>query len=145
MAKGMDKRAFTLVELLITMVVAVIVISGVILSLINTMVLNEYNQEFSIAMNIARAQLEQQIANRSDFDNLISSTGTLTKSADGLDGLYRVDITNPYPDLRDISVAVCWKSRGGRIIGDCVSNGGNLAWVSPNSSPCFLSTSLARR
>lgn len=152
--KKSNKRSFTLVELLITMVVSVVVISGVILSLVNTMVLNEYNQGFSVAMNIARAKLEDQLAQRSPstWDNIVDvPSATLTKALDGIDGLYRIEVSNPViggnpvTDIKDITVSVCWKARAGRIIGDCEISGGNLAWKSPYSSPCRLSTSIARR
>ena len=52
------KSAFSLAELLIAAVVTTLVIKGVSMSTVNSMVLNEYNRWFSIAMNFARLKLE---------------------------------------------------------------------------------------
>lgn len=154
----MNKRSFTLVELLITMVVSALVINGVIMSLINSMVLNEYNKEFSIAMNIARSKAEEQINKRTNFSTITSINNTTTPPAppltlanDGLNGLYRVDVTDvatSFSQLKNIKVAVCWKTRGGRIIGDCrdSNNDGVLdQWTGALSSPCSISTAIAQR
>jgi len=134
---------------MITIVVSALVLNGVIMSLVNSMVLNEYNQGFSIAMNFARAQIEGILSRRSDFSNIVSiPSGTLTVTANGINGLYRVDVIDVIPNqLKDVKVAVCWKARGGRIIGDCTSdNSGTLKWKSPNpSSPCMLETAIAAR
>ena len=148
----MNKRSFTLVELLITMVVSALVINGVIMSLINSMVLNEYNKEFSIAINIARSKVEEQINKRTNFSTIISiPLGTLTIANDGLNGLYRVEVTDvatSFSQLKNDVVKVCWKTRSGRIIGDCQdsNNDGVLdKWTGAMSSPCSISTAIAQR
>ena len=151
----MNRKSFTLVELLVTIIVAVLVISGVLMSLINSMVLNEYNQQFSIAMNVARARLEEVISNRPNFTSIVTNAdGTLpanqlTIAADGIAGLVRVDVNDITTDLKDVTVTICWKARGGRIIGSCqLGVAGNLQWnnaVSPPQSHCALSTAIARR
>ena len=52
----------SLAELLIAAVVTTLVIKGVSMSTVNSMILNEYNRGFSIAMNFARLKLEETIA-----------------------------------------------------------------------------------
>jgi len=138
------KDSFTLVELLITMVVAVLVLNGVIMSLVNSMVLNEYNQSFTYAMNISKAKIEEVLSRRSNFSGIVSTTGTLTAAANGIDGLYRIDVEDVVADeLKNIKVAVCWKARGGKIIGDCALINSVLQWQTPYSSPCMAETAVA--
>lgn len=146
-----NKRAFTMIELLITMVVSALVINGVIMSIVNSMVLNQYNQEFSIAMNIARAEIEESISQKSSFISIVNETGAssvLTLAANGLNGCKRKVVTDIVDgDLKNVSVYVCWTGRGGRQIGTC-DNPATLTTpcdaASP-TSPCMLETAVARR
>ena len=150
----LKNEAFTLVELLIAIAVAALVISGVFMSLVNSMVLDSYNQNFTIAMNIARAKMEGVFNQRSDFANITSSTNNpLSLPTDRLDGNWRIDVTEVIgtgqnSELKGIRVSVCWKERRGRIIGDCEDPNGDgvLTWKAGlNGSPCTIETSLAKR
>ncbi len=151
----MKKRAFTIIELLITIVVSALVINGVIMSLINSMVLNEYNQEFSIAMNVARAQVESIISKKTDWTKLpvpdangiaVIVDPPLTLANDGIFGRYKVVLTDVNPQLKNVKVSVCWRARGNRVIGDCTCTNAGCTWVSPSgSSPCSIETAIAQR
>ena len=155
------KKAFTLVELLITIVVAALVLNGVLMSLVNSMVLNEYNQGFTLAMNFAKTQMENILSQSSNLATIVSVPGegdpdkarkqVLTVAANSINGLYRIDVTDigaaaglAANELKNVKIAVCWKARGNRIIGDCkVGSTGALEWKSPYSSPCVLETAIA--
>ncbi len=169
----LGRRSFTLIELMITIVVGLLVLGGVSLSIFNSLVLNEYNEKFTTAMNFARKQLEQTIAKKSSFSTIISVLDTTctssstanTLAAAGLDGNYRIEV-NPVPvtgsvsaEIVDVRVVVCWKMRGGRIIGECTldsnlipppsSTCGQLKFndINGNSkydSPCTLETAVAQ-
>ena len=162
--RSKSSKAFTLIELLVAVAVAALVISGVFMSLVNSMVLDSYNQNFTIAMNIARAKLEGVFNQRSNFkDGIIDDVdddgnNTLTLASDRLTGNWRIDVACEIPsgapdndancELKNIKVSVCWKERGGRIIGDCedADDDGDLEWrAGMNNSPCSLETSIARR
>ena len=144
----LNKQSFTLVELLITMVVSALVINGVIMSLVNSMVLNEFNKGFSVAINIARAKTEEVIGKRSNFASIVFEDGPLSLTTDGIDGRYRIDVetvpaTDPNSPLKNVRVSVCWRARGGRIIGECtVPAGSSLQWksLSPAPTSCTPST-----
>ena len=150
-----EKQSFTLVELLIAMVISTLVISGVIMSLVNSMILNEYNQGFSVAINTARAKMEEAISKRSVFSNIFSEEGSLTVADDKIDGLYRIDVTDLVAsELKNVKVSVCWRARGGRIIGDCENDPDDptfLRWKTNipcppcPSSPCSIETAIAKR
>ncbi len=152
-SKRFRSKAFTLIELLIAIAVAALVISGVFMSLINSMVLDSYNQNFTVAMNIARAKLENVFNQRNGFANISSSSGILTANVNHLDGAWRIDVTDVQgagddSELKNIKVAICWKDRRGRIIGDCRDSDGDgvLEWIPGQSdSPCSVETSIAKR
>ena len=155
------KSSFSLAELLVTVTVAILVLGGVLISMISAMMLNEANEKFSIAMNIARNKLEDIFSRRTDFDTIIDAVGCLDFDSDGNDldctpnpelskGMYRIDVTDVTSDLKEIKIAICWRGRGTKIIGDCQDvaippESGDLQWVAPFSSPCVLETAIARR
>ena len=142
----MDKRSYTLVEVLITIVVSALVINSVVMSIVNSMVLNDYNQGFGIAMNIARAKTEEVISKKSNLSSIVNEDGPLTLAQDGINGRYRIDVTDVVAnELKNVKIAVCWTARG-RIVGDCAPAAvpGTLQWSGTNS-PCTIETAVAQR
>ena len=155
----MNKKSFTLVEILITVLITTIVLSAVLALFVNDLALGQQNKEFSIAMNIARAKMEELINKRSDFVNIVSTPEpgiALSAATDGIAGLYRIDVTdisygsNPVVTgwLKQIKISVCWKSLGNRIIGQCKNNAGLPngpldQWYGAKSSPCSIETALS--
>ena len=151
-------KGFTLIELLFTMLISAIVIGGVFMSLISTLVLNEYTQGFSVAMNIARAQMEQVLANRGNFTGIVTSPVNpdstlftpgsspagwrLTQANNGINGLLGMEVTD-LGDLKHVRIVVCWRGRAGKITGDCRESSGVLYWNTYNS-PCTLETDISR-
>ncbi len=150
-----NKRAFTLIEILIAMMVITLMMSGIFISFISSMVLTEFNNEFYIAMNIAQAKMAEMINQRSNFDNVISNNSPgviLSASNDGLDGICRTEVTamSSPPingDYKIIDIYVCWKSRRGRVIGSCQdSNGdGQLDQWNSNSTPVHMRAGITRK
>ena len=133
------------------MVVAALVINGVIMSIVNSMVLNQYNQEFSIAMNIARAEIEESVSQKSNFNSIVSESGTtlseLQLSTFGLRGCKRKYVTPIIAgELVNVKVYVCWRTRGGRRIGNCATPPDcTLPADASLESPVMLQTSIAKR
>ncbi len=148
MAKKNDK-AVAFSELLIIGITSILVIAGVSMSLFNSMALDDYNKEFSVAMNIVKAKLEKTLARRADFFNITSDmTGKLTLATDGIKGAYRIDIADVIPDeLKTITVSVCWQGRNSRIVGSCHEDSdGILQWNAQAlvNEPCSISAAIAR-
>ncbi len=115
-----NQRSFTLVELLITASVGILVLTGVLMTIIHSMVLDEYNEKLSIAMNIARAELEVEFAKRTAFGSIETREGVLEQEVDNIEGAYRIEVTEPISgSLKNVKVLVCWQSRG-RVWGECV-------------------------
>ena len=140
---------FTLIEMLVTTFVSFLVIGSILVALVNSLVLDEYNEKFSIALNIARGKIEAALSDRVDFENIVSQEGVINDEATKIKGLWRQDVANVGLDdhLKSVEVKVCWQGRNGRVIGDCrdSDNDGLLdEWTGPNS-PCTLKTAIAKR
>ncbi|MFH1360880.1 MAG: type II secretion system protein [Candidatus Omnitrophota bacterium] len=122
-----NNRSFSLTELLITAAVGILVITGVLVTIIHSMALDSYNESFTVAMNIARAQLEEKFTQQSsNFDSIqTDATEQLTREANGLRGAYRIEVKDVISgQLKDVNVLVCWETRG-RVWGeDCTCTQG---------------------
>ena len=149
-----ERKAFTLAELLVTMAIGILVLGGVLLSLIQSMILSEYNEKFAIAMNIARTKIESIYSIRSsNFGSIVDSaddaSARLTVANDGIDGRYRIEVDDVpgiggvAEELKEVKVKVCWKGRAGKIVGDC--NAALTSWIFPYSSPCTITAAVAKR
>lgn len=144
----MGRSSFTLIELLVTAFVATLVLGGVMVSLINGTALNEYSQELTMAMNIARAKLESDVfAKRAAFSEIVTTTnGQLSLAADGLAGIYRIEVTDLFDGLKTARISICWRSRGRKTIGDCREDTtDHFVWGASYTSPCVIETAIARR
>ncbi len=154
--------AFTLAELLVTTAVGVLLIGGVLFSMIRSMVLNEYNQNFSIAQNIAREKMEQVFSMRNDFTNICSDKGQLNTETDGLNGFFQVVVRNALEtgkpiipqdcgsnnntSLKDIEVDVCWVNRFGDPVGDCTCEKNQCTDIEQDGTfPVSFKSAVARR
>lgn len=142
---------FTLLELMIGAVVLIVALVGLIAAYTGCFMLNEGARNLTIAINGAQDKMEE-IRNLS-FDQIAGQDGTNFET-DGLrdsdsEGIVEVDSSNP--DLLVVTVTICWRQKGGRIIGEDSNLNGNLDTgedVNGNNqldSPAQLVTLMARR
>ncbi len=151
---------FTLLELLIAVAIAVVVL-GSLLSLANySLDLEDTNRNLAAAFNAARGKAEE-IRNTS-FDSIIATFNNQVFDPSGFtagEAKGRVTaaiVTGSDNNLIDTRVAVCWRQRGGRIMGEDNGNGGGTALdgqlnggedANGNGlldSPCVLNTAIRR-
>lgn len=154
------KRAFTLLELLVAIAIAVVVF-GSLLSLANySLDLEDTNRNLSAAFNDARDKVEE--IRNTGFDSIIATFNNQVFNPAGFtagEARGRVGaaiVTGSSNNLIDVRVAVCWRQRGGRIIGEDNGNGGGTALDGQLNgaedadgdglidSPCVISTSIRR-
>lgn len=159
--KERNRKGFTLIELLIAIFIATLVL-GAFLSVINySLELQETNRNLVIATNSARQKIEE-IRNTS-FDSIIATYNdgpSRIFTPAGLDGRGRITasyVTGSNNNLIDVRIAICWRQKGGRIIGedngrtggtalDGILNGGeDLNGNGLIDSPCVLSTAISRK
>jgi Tfp pilus assembly protein PilV len=117
---------FTLLELMLAAGVLIVAISGLIAAFIGCYCLNETARNLTFATMGAQEKLEE-IRNHNFYkiyqDYYNGSTFGVTGIAEAKG---RVDVDNTNPDLLEITVTICWKQVGGRIIGEARDVGGNL-------------------
>ena len=150
------QKAITFIELLISLFIGVVVI-GALLGLVNyTSELQETSRNKMIALNDARQVIEQiKYAADTSFDNAISQYSAVanqTFTPAGLDARGQIvlnNVTRGGGDLFDVTVLVCWRQKGNRIIGECRNSGGVLQFSDLDGdgnleSPCSLTTAIRR-
>ncbi len=142
---------FTLLELMIGAAVLIEALVGLIAAYTGCFTLNEEARNLTIAINGAQDKMEE-IRNLS-FNQIAAQDGT-NFEIDGLsdtdsEGIVEVDSSNP--DLLVVIVSICWRQKGGRIIGEDSNLNGDLdAGEDANGnnqldSPVRLVTLMARR
>ncbi|MDP1853591.1 MAG: type II secretion system protein [Candidatus Omnitrophota bacterium] len=134
------KKAFTLIEVVIAMGIMAVAFLGLVAAYISGFDLAETAKNTTYALNAAQKKIEEirdynffDISN--DYDNTNFTIDGI--SAGNSNGLVEIDNTNP--DLLVVTVAACWRQKGGRIIG------GDAALNPLSTSPARLVTYIADR
>jgi type II secretory pathway pseudopilin PulG len=151
------KKGFTLIEVLI----ATIILTGAILAILSTLIqcsnLQESSKNLSLTISAARAKVEEM--RNVDFSDLITDyNGPFDVS--GLNAKGRVDtsyVAGSSNKLINVRVVICWRQKGGRIIGEDNGAGAGTALDGilhndedadgdgETDSPCVVDTSIANK
>lgn len=143
-------KGFTLLELMLAAAVLIVAISGLVAAFVGCYALNETARNLTFATMGAQQKLEE--IREHNFYNIYSDYNGTTFGVTGIaEAKGRVDIDNTNPDLLKITVTVCWKQVGGRIIGEDLNLDGDLdAGEDSNGngrldSPVQIITLMAKR
>lgn len=133
-------KGFTLIEVLVAVGILVIILAGLLLSYTSCFILNETTRNLTFAMNAAQNVLEE--IREHTFSRIYRDYNRRTFEVPQIPpgnsrGLVEVDNSNP--DLLRITITVCWRQSGGRIIG------GDRNLNPLSSSPVRLVTLMASR
>lgn len=111
-----NNSGFTLVELLVASGLLIIVVTGLLLSYIRALELNEISRNSSIAVQAGRTRMDT-IKNTA-FDQVKATYNNVTFNIGGLNGkgISYVDDTNP--KLLKITIPISWKQKNGRLFGE---------------------------
>ena len=124
-----------MLELMIAAVVLVVALLGLLGVFTGCFGLNETARNLTIAINGAQAETER-IRNL-PFNQISAQDGTsfeITGIADASsEGIVEVNISNP--DLLTVTVTVCWRQKGGRIIGEDANLDGAFDLVTEDTNP----------
>ncbi|MBU4346542.1 MAG: prepilin-type N-terminal cleavage/methylation domain-containing protein [Candidatus Omnitrophica bacterium] len=119
MRRFFTRRGFTLPELLLAAAILVFVMCGILATYISCFELISTSKNLTLAINAAQRQIEEiydynfsQI--HADYDNQTFTVDEI--SAGDSRGIIYVDDSNP--DLLEVTISVCWRQRGNRIIGE---------------------------
>ncbi len=137
-------------ELMLAAAVLIVAISGLIAAFIGCFVLNETARNLTFATMGAQEKLEE-IRNY-NFYKIYSDYDDTTFEVTGIEETKgRVDVDNTNPDLLEITVTICWKQVGGRIIGEDLDLDGDLDTGEDSNgngqldSPVQIVTLMAKR
>jgi type II secretory pathway pseudopilin PulG len=122
-----NKKAFSLLELMISCAILMFIVIGLLYSYIACFELNEFNRSLTLASNALQAQIEQ--LRETDFDSLqlldgtnFSLSGFSSGDAIGLRDIY----ATTYSDLTYVRLVACWRQKSGRVIGEDTNLDGTL-------------------
>ncbi len=102
----MNKKAFTLVEILISIVIIGVLLSGILMVLVNTGRINTNSKMNREAVSIAQTKMEQLL--KVNYSSLES--GSETKNNYTLNWSVTIDSTYaPSPSLKRIVMEVSWR------------------------------------
>jgi len=155
-------KGFTMIELMFVIAILVFVVAGLLVAYVNCLTLNEFNLKFSIAMNLARQAAELTHYYSSNWSAIVSQEYdeaymSANHNVEGYSEAIIVD-NSVDPSLKIITVVVCWRGKGGRIIGE--DNGAGVSGNQLNgrrdsgedangdgrlSSPCEITFAIAKK
>ncbi len=111
-------KAFTLVELLLTLAILAFCLTGILSTYINMFMLSDLARDLTLATNSAQEKMEE--IKRTRFDSLSALNGTTFDLANFpvTDSEGAIEVTNTaYPDLKRVRITAAFKSRL-KIIGE---------------------------
>jgi prepilin-type N-terminal cleavage/methylation domain-containing protein len=134
------KRGFTLVELMLAAVILIVVLTGLLGGYLLAFNLNETAKNLTIASYSIEQKLEEirrynfnlifidydNTAFRADNVTLLAGIPLQVLFTPNLDTAGSVRVDNSDPNLLKITVTMCWRQQGGRIIGEDNGAGGGI-------------------
>ena len=109
--KNLFNKGVTLLELMVAAAILVIVISGLLFTFINCMLMNESNNNLVIAVNDAQYLLEQ--VKGLAYANINNSTlANLHNETVLYNGTITAGVTELETNLKEVTVNVTWTEKG---------------------------------
>jgi len=119
-----NEQAMTLPELLIAAGILALAITGILLSYMRCMELNEISQNTSVAIKAATSRLEQ--IRNTTFSTIQATYDQVAFDVNGLEGKGVAYIDNSNPDLLKVDVCVSWRQNNGRVHGQDLNLNGQI-------------------
>ena len=107
-----SKKAFSLIELLLTVTMLSFCLCGILITYINMFFLSDLSRDMTLATNAVQSKMEE--IKKTAFDNLSALNGT-TFDLDGFTGLTAkalIEVSDTgYTDLKIVRISASFKSR----------------------------------
>jgi len=110
-----NRQGMTLPELMIAVGILALCITGILLSYLRSMELNEISRNMSIAVKAAESRLD--LIRSTTFDTIQATHHQVAFDVSGLDGKGVSYVNNSNPDLLKVDVCVAWRTTNGRVFG----------------------------
>ena len=115
---------FTLVELVVAAGILVVAITGILISYVRCMELNEVSKNMSLCLQSAESKLSE--IKSTDFTLVKTTFHQISFNVSGIDakGVSYVDDSDP--ELLEVVVSISWQQKNGRIFGDDANLNGTI-------------------
>ena len=118
------QRGFTLVEVLVASAVLILATTGILLSYLRCLELNEVSRNSSLAVKVAKSKMEE--IKSTAFNNIRTTFHQVNYSVPGLTARMVSYVDDSTADLLEVTVTVCWQQQNGRIYGEDINLNGQL-------------------
>lgn len=128
MLLGPKRQGFTLLELMLGATILVVALVGLLATYLGSFDINETAKNLTLAINAAQQKLEE--LRDYNFYKIYEDYNNTTFEVSGIssqDAEGSAIVDNSDPDLLKITISVCWRQRGNRIIGEDNGKGGGVA------------------
>lgn len=140
MSAILKKKGFTLIELMLAAMILIVVLVALVGGYLLAFNLNETAKNLTIATYSVEQKLEEIRGYNfnlifNDYNNTVFRAENATLVAGNppqilftpnLDTAGSVSVDNSDPNLLKITVSMCWRQQGGRIIGEDNGQGGGI-------------------
>jgi len=118
--KLLHNKGFTLVELLIAAMVLVVAICGILATYVTCFETVVTSQNLRTAIDVAQSKIDQ--IRNAPFGVIctfnIGPNNVFTANVGGVTYVGRIYVDNCPNDPVTVTVSVCWRQKGGRVIGE---------------------------
>ena len=144
----LNRKGFTLLELMIASGVLVIVLTGLLSAYISCLEMNETTKNSNLALGAVQEELEN--LRKAPFQTLDTTYTFYATGPFANLSLGKAVINTTNSSFYRVDAGMCWKQRSSRIIGECIDNNGTLVFNDTNGngildSPVQLTTYMAQR
>ena len=119
-----SKEGFSLAELLIASAILIIAVTGILMSYLRCLELNEISRNSSLAVQAGKSRMEQIKA--TTFSQIKATYDNVVFNISNLNGKGVTYIDDSTSDLLVVTTSISWKLRNGRIFGEDSNLNGQL-------------------
>jgi len=114
--KGFGRKAFTLVELMFASAIMIVTVTGILMSYLRCLELNEMTKNSALALKAATTRMET--VKSTAFDQIKATYHNAAFGVVGLNGMGNIYVDDSVSDFLQVSVSISWRLRNGRLYGE---------------------------
>jgi len=122
--KRLRRQAFTLVELMFASAIMIVTVTGILMSYLRCLELNEMTKNSALALKAATTRMET--VKSTAFDQIKATYHNAAFGVVGLNGMGNIYVDDSVSDLLQVSVSISWRLRNGRLYGEDTDLDGQL-------------------